>query len=70
MVFPAFFSALAEYCGSSLAFREWRFIRGEGLILRNPLTRGRLCGGHKGIKPESNTFREQHTLRLCCGVVD
>ncbi|MDR3276288.1 MAG: hypothetical protein LBT11_03595, partial [Treponema sp.] len=39
------------------------FIRGEGLILA-PL------GRFKGIKPESNTFREQHASLLCGGVVD
>ena len=33
-----------------------RFIRGEGLIPKNPLTRGSLWGVNKGIKPESNHF--------------
>jgi hypothetical protein len=27
-----------------------------------------LWGGHKGMKPESNTFKEQHTSLLCGGV--
>jgi hypothetical protein len=29
-----------------------------------------LCGDCKGIKPETNSFREQHTPLLCGGFVD
>jgi hypothetical protein len=36
----------------------------------SPDLRSALCRGCKGIKPESNTTREQHTPGICPGVVD
>jgi XTP/dITP diphosphohydrolase len=44
-------------CAMVLLFDSWR-----GFHTQELATRWSLWGGHKGMKPESNTFKEQHTL--------
>jgi hypothetical protein len=49
-----------------MGFYSWR-----GFNTQEPASRGSLWGGYKGIKPESNTFREQpYPVRSAAGLVD